>query len=92
MVHFKSSRTNYYDHFTVKFAMLIFSMFHAQTSIERSRYFQAQGLMHVPTIIMLIIAPLNALFNYLLVWGPKPINIGFVFSFLLPFQAPTRSS
>ncbi|KAG8781578.1 hypothetical protein FRC12_021733 [Ceratobasidium sp. 428] len=49
----------------------------AITVISR-RYFQAQGLMHVPTIITIIIAPLNALLNYILVWGPKPINIGFV--------------
>ncbi|KAG8682231.1 hypothetical protein FRC08_015099 [Ceratobasidium sp. 394] len=47
------------------------------TIISR-RYFQAQGLMHIPTIIMLVISPLNVLFNYLLVWGPKPINIGFI--------------
>ncbi|KAG9123094.1 hypothetical protein FRC07_000239 [Ceratobasidium sp. 392] len=42
------------------------------------RYFQAQGLMHVPTIITIIIAPLNALLNYLLVWGPEPFRIGFI--------------
>ncbi|QRV82158.1 MATE efflux family protein [Ceratobasidium sp. AG-Ba] len=49
----------------------------AITIISR-RYFQAQGLMQIPTLITLIIAPLNALFNYLLVWGPEPIRIGFV--------------
>lgn len=47
-------------------------------SIISRRYYQAQGLMHVPTIIMLIIAPLNAFLSWLLVWGPAPVNLGFI--------------
>ncbi|GAB1522295.1 ethionine resistance protein [Rhizoctonia solani] len=42
------------------------------------RYFQAQGLMHVPSLIIGIIAPINALLNWILVWGPQPIRLGFV--------------
>ncbi|QRV82116.1 MATE efflux family protein [Ceratobasidium sp. AG-Ba] len=40
--------------------------------------FSAQGLMHVPSIITIIIAPLNMGLNYLLIWGPKPIQLGFI--------------
>ncbi|KAF8528115.1 multidrug/Oligosaccharidyl-lipid/Polysaccharide flippase [Hysterangium stoloniferum] len=42
------------------------------------RYFQAQGLFTIPTRIVIILAPVNALLNYLLVWGPKSIRFGFV--------------
>ncbi|EKM56871.1 uncharacterized protein PHACADRAFT_91175, partial [Phanerochaete carnosa HHB-10118-sp] len=42
------------------------------------RYFQSQGLFTVPTRIIICIAPINAFFNYLLVWGPKPIRLGFI--------------
>ncbi|KAG8733192.1 hypothetical protein FRC11_008051 [Ceratobasidium sp. 423] len=42
------------------------------------RYFQAQGLMHVPSLIVGIIAPINALLNWVLVWGPQPIRLGFI--------------
>lgn len=42
------------------------------------RYFQAQGLFSIPTRIIMIIAPLNALLNYLLVWGPDPVRLGFI--------------
>ncbi|KAG0694844.1 mate-domain-containing protein [Suillus ampliporus] len=42
------------------------------------RYFQSQGLFSVPTRIILVVAPINALLNYLLVWGPEPVRIGFV--------------
>ncbi|KAI0945255.1 hypothetical protein AcW1_001519 [Taiwanofungus camphoratus] len=42
------------------------------------RYFQSQGLFTVPTRIILVIAPINALLNYLLVWGPKPFGLGFI--------------
>lgn len=42
------------------------------------RYFQAQGLMHVPSLITGTIAPVNALLNWVLVWGPEPIRLGFV--------------
>jgi hypothetical protein len=40
------------------------------------RYFQAQGLMHVPSLIIVIIAPINAVLNWILVWGPQPIRLG----------------
>jgi len=42
------------------------------------RYFQSQGLFAVPTRIILVIAPINAVLNYLLVWGPEPIRLGFI--------------
>ncbi|KAF8962337.1 mate-domain-containing protein [Flammula alnicola] len=42
------------------------------------RYFQSQGLFAVPTRIVFIVAPINALLNYLLVWGPAPIRLGFI--------------
>ncbi|KAF9476806.1 MATE efflux family protein [Pholiota conissans] len=42
------------------------------------RYFQSQGLFAVPTRIIFIVAPINALVNYLLVWGPEPIRLGFI--------------
>ncbi|KAG7087970.1 hypothetical protein E1B28_012010 [Marasmius oreades] len=42
------------------------------------RYFQSQGLFTVPTRIIFVVAPINALLNYLLVWGPEPIRLGFI--------------
>ncbi|KAF9476807.1 MATE efflux family protein [Pholiota conissans] len=42
------------------------------------RYFQSQGLFAVPTRIVFIVAPANAALNYLLVWGPAPIRLGFI--------------
>ncbi|KAH9922447.1 mate-domain-containing protein [Amylocystis lapponica] len=42
------------------------------------RYFQSQGLFAVPTRIILLVAPINALLNWLLVWGPEPIRLGFI--------------
>ncbi|EIW79476.1 multidrug Oligosaccharidyl-lipid polysaccharide flippase [Coniophora puteana RWD-64-598 SS2] len=42
------------------------------------RYFQAQGLFAVPTRIIIAVAPINILLNYLLVWGPEPIRLGFI--------------
>ncbi|KAL0958292.1 hypothetical protein HGRIS_000439 [Hohenbuehelia grisea] len=42
------------------------------------RYFQSQGLFAVPTRIIFIVAPINALLNYALVWGPEPIRLGFI--------------
>ncbi|KAG2143521.1 MATE efflux family protein [Suillus bovinus] len=42
------------------------------------RYFQSQGLFAVPTKIILVVAPINAILNYVLVWGPEPIRVGFI--------------
>ncbi|KAJ6571996.1 mate-domain-containing protein [Mycena capillaripes] len=42
------------------------------------RYFQSQGLFAVPTRIICIVAPINALLNYILVWGPEPVRLGFI--------------
>ncbi|KAH9477940.1 putative transporter C4B3.13 [Psilocybe cubensis] len=36
------------------------------------------GLFTVPTRIVLIAAPVNALLNWLLVWGPPPFRLGFI--------------
>jgi len=32
----------------------------------------------VPTKIILFVAPINAVMNFLLVWGPEPIRLGFI--------------
>ncbi|KAI0284705.1 MATE efflux family protein [Russula aff. rugulosa BPL654] len=50
---------------------------YAFNAISR-RYFQSQGLFAVPTQIILVVAPINAILNYLLVWGPEPIALGFI--------------
>lgn len=42
------------------------------------RYLQAQGLFHAPTVVLLFVSPFNALLNWLLVYGPEPIRIGFI--------------
>ncbi|KAF8079300.1 mate-domain-containing protein, partial [Lyophyllum atratum] len=42
------------------------------------RYFQSQGHFFVQTRIISIVAPINVLINYLLVWGPEPIRLGFI--------------
>ncbi|KAH9924207.1 MATE efflux family protein [Fomitopsis serialis] len=42
------------------------------------RYFQSQGLFAVPTRIIMVIAPINAALNYVLVWGPEPVRLGFI--------------
>ena len=42
------------------------------------RFLQAQGLMHAPTIVLLIVSPINALANILLVWGPPWMRLGFL--------------
>ncbi|KAF5380192.1 hypothetical protein D9615_006162 [Tricholomella constricta] len=42
------------------------------------RYFQSQGLFAVPTQIIFIVAPLNVILNYVLVWGPQQIRLGFI--------------
>ncbi|KAF8582566.1 multidrug/Oligosaccharidyl-lipid/Polysaccharide flippase [Ramaria rubella] len=59
------------------------------------RYFQSQGLFAVPTHIVMVIAPINALLNYLLVWGPMPIRLGFIgapIATALSFNLMTLSS
>ncbi|KAF7367897.1 MATE efflux family protein [Mycena sanguinolenta] len=42
------------------------------------RYFQCQGLFSVPTQITMIVAPMNALLNWLLVLGPAPVRLGYI--------------
>ncbi|KIJ59880.1 hypothetical protein HYDPIDRAFT_161804 [Hydnomerulius pinastri MD-312] len=42
------------------------------------RYFQSQGLFAVPTRIIVAVAPINIFLNYLLVWGPEPVRLGFI--------------
>ncbi|KAF5364360.1 hypothetical protein D9756_001113 [Leucocoprinus leucothites] len=42
------------------------------------RYFQAQNLFSIPTRVVMIVTPINALLNYVLVWGPEPIRLGFI--------------
>ncbi|KAJ7751545.1 mate-domain-containing protein [Mycena maculata] len=50
---------------------------YAFNSITR-RYFQSQGLFAAPTRIVIVVAPVNAFMNWLLVWGPKPIRLGYI--------------
>lgn len=42
------------------------------------RFLQAQGLLHAPTVVLLIVSPLNAVVNYVLVWGPPSLRVGFL--------------
>lgn len=42
------------------------------------RYLQAQGLMHAPTMVLLVASPINVLLNWLLVWGPDSFRLGFL--------------
>lgn len=42
------------------------------------RYFQSQGLFTAQTRIIMIVAPINVLLNYLLVWGPISTRLGFI--------------
>ncbi|KAJ4480198.1 mate-domain-containing protein [Lentinula aciculospora] len=42
------------------------------------RYLQCQGLFSVPTRIIIVVAPINVLLNYILVWGPSPTRVGFI--------------
>ncbi|KXN88103.1 hypothetical protein AN958_07562 [Leucoagaricus sp. SymC.cos] len=42
------------------------------------RYFQSQNLFSIPTRIIMVVTPINAFLNYLLVWGPEPIRLGFI--------------
>ncbi|EGF99014.1 uncharacterized protein MELLADRAFT_45832 [Melampsora larici-populina 98AG31] len=42
------------------------------------RWLQAQQLMLPPTLVVFIVAPINAILSYLLVWGPAPYGIGFL--------------
>jgi len=43
------------------------------------RWLQAQGLMMAPVIALIFAAPLNAVLNWLLVWGPwDAVRLGFV--------------
>ncbi|CAE6437856.1 unnamed protein product [Rhizoctonia solani] len=47
-------------------------------TIVARRFYQAQGRSYIPTIIMAFIAAVNALLNWLLVWGPEPLRLGFI--------------
>ena len=42
------------------------------------RFLQAQGMMHAPTVVLIIVSPLNAVANFFLVWGPERYRIGFL--------------
>ncbi|KAJ3573733.1 hypothetical protein NP233_g2238 [Leucocoprinus birnbaumii] len=42
------------------------------------RYFQSQNLFSVPTHIIIAVSPINLLLNYLFVWGPAPVRLGFI--------------
>ncbi|KAF8322158.1 multidrug/Oligosaccharidyl-lipid/Polysaccharide flippase [Clavulina sp. PMI_390] len=42
------------------------------------RYLQSQGLMHVPTTIIIAVTPVNIFLNWFLVWGPQSIRLGFI--------------
>lgn len=42
------------------------------------RWLQCQGLMIVPTLSLIVASPINILLNWLLVWGPDSVRIGFI--------------
>ena len=42
------------------------------------RYFMAQNLQGVHQVISGVVAPLNLGLNYLLVWGPPAVRLGFI--------------
>ncbi|KAG6817303.1 hypothetical protein H0H93_007345 [Arthromyces matolae] len=42
------------------------------------KFFQSQGLFSIQTQINLLVAPVNLLINFLLVWGPPSTRIGFI--------------
>ncbi|KAG8984206.1 hypothetical protein FRB93_006694 [Tulasnella sp. JGI-2019a] len=45
------------------------------------KYYQSIGLLHIPSFIIIVVAPLNAMLNYILVWGPGPFKglaLGFI--------------
>ncbi|KAJ3573738.1 hypothetical protein NP233_g2237 [Leucocoprinus birnbaumii] len=42
------------------------------------RYFQSQNLFSAPAHIIIGVSPINILLNYLLVWGPEPIRLGYI--------------
>jgi MATE family multidrug resistance protein len=42
------------------------------------RYLQAQNLMHAPTIVLFVASPVNAILNWLFVWGPEQFRFGFI--------------
>ncbi|KAK4705275.1 multidrug resistance protein, MATE family, partial [Phenoliferia sp. Uapishka_3] len=42
------------------------------------RWLQSQGLMLAPVLTLIVAAPLNVILNYILVWGPDSVRIGFV--------------
>ncbi|KDQ10326.1 hypothetical protein BOTBODRAFT_36427 [Botryobasidium botryosum FD-172 SS1] len=50
---------------------------YAFNNISR-RYYQSIGLAHVPSMIIMVVAPINVVLQYLLVWGPAPIGLGFI--------------
>ncbi|CEL63100.1 putative transporter C323,07c OS=Schizosaccharomyces pombe (strain 972 / ATCC 24843) GN=SPAC323.07c PE=1 SV=1 [Rhizoctonia solani AG-1 IB] len=47
-------------------------------TVVARRFYQAQGRSHIPTIIMIPAAALNAFLTWLLVWGPDPFRLGFI--------------
>ncbi|EMD31953.1 hypothetical protein CERSUDRAFT_59308 [Gelatoporia subvermispora B] len=51
---------------------------YAFNAISRKQHLHLLGLFTVPTRVIFAIAPINAILNYLLVWGPEPIRLGFI--------------
>ncbi|KAJ7880448.1 multidrug Oligosaccharidyl-lipid polysaccharide flippase [Mycena leptocephala] len=47
-------------------------------STSPPRQLECAGLFMVPTVISTIVAPINALLNWLLVFGPTPIRLGYI--------------
>ncbi|KAG8697278.1 hypothetical protein FRC09_007971, partial [Ceratobasidium sp. 395] len=74
----------------LKYASFQLPCFAFNTVIRR--YFQAQGLMHVPSLITIVVAPINVTLNYLLVWGPEPIRLEYAIHLVLAVHTPTLTS
>ncbi|KAL1413067.1 ethionine resistance protein [Vanrija albida] len=46
-------------------------------NVALKKYLQAQNVLNVPTIVLFIVAPINLLLNWALVWGPQWCRLGF---------------
>ncbi|KAG6883842.1 hypothetical protein C0993_003467 [Termitomyces sp. T159_Od127] len=57
---------------------LILTLPAAAWNIISRRYFHSQRLFYVQTNISLYVAPINVVTNYILVWGPRSVRLGFI--------------
>ncbi|PLW25978.1 hypothetical protein PCANC_22889 [Puccinia coronata f. sp. avenae] len=58
--------------------LLLFALPGYATFEISRRWLQAQAIISLPTAILLLISPLNAILSYLFICGPKPFQLGFM--------------